>query len=176
MNRHDTCQNQSTASWATHRTCTTKLVRRNLVIASCVRGNPRPLGTTFMFGISIAPSPGTVVWLQSLKSVHLNGQGAMVIADLNGKFAPVSSSRCTVKLLEKNSIVAVKLKNLSLSPSSKLYLKTPFCIRGAPGTGGVGLFANQDIAAGMSAAAHIPAIYLTHHVLMLTHTTGVHQL
>lgn len=93
------------------------------------------------------------------------------MAALNGKVAAVSSSRCAVKLLEDNSIVAVKLKNLSLSPSSKLYLKTLFFIKEAPGTGGVGLFANQDIAAGMTAAALLLAIHLMHHVLMLTHTT-----
>lgn len=98
-----------------------------------------------------APSPGTVVWLHSLTTVRLNGQRALVLSDTGSDSIDAAArGRCAVQLLEDNSTVAVRRSNLSVSPSSPVLMVNPFCIKEAPGTGGLGVYADRDIAAGMS--------------------------
>lgn len=96
-----------------------------------------------------APVPGSVVWLHSLTTVQLNGQRALVLNDTGSDSIDAAArGRCAVQLLEDNTIVAVRLANLSVSSSSPLCTVQPFCIREAPETGGLGVYATQDIAAG----------------------------
>lgn len=100
-----------------------------------------------------APSPGSVVLLHSLKNERYNGQRALVLSgtESNSKYA-VDRGRCAVKLLEDNTIIAVLLGNLlvtavAVSPSAPPP-PSKFCVKEAPGTGGLGVYATEDIAAG----------------------------
>lgn len=89
-----------------------------------------------------SPSAGTVVWLHSLSTTRLNGQTALVVSETvsEGKEA-AARGRCKVEVLNGATTVSVRLSNLSLS--SPL-----FCIKEAPGKGGLGVYATQDITAG----------------------------
>lgn len=65
-----------------------------------------------------APRPGTSVWLHSMTTIRLNGQHAVVVDDtLSSSRDAVARGRCAVQL-QDDSIVAVRLGNLSLSPPS----------------------------------------------------------
>lgn len=86
-------------------------------------------------GILTTPCSGTVVWLHSLKDARRNGQIALIAG-------AATVGRCAVQLLTDNSIISIRLCNLSLSSSF-------FCIKEAAGTGGLGVYATQDIEAGV---------------------------
>lgn len=90
--------------------------------------------------ILVPPELGTMVWLHSLNTLGLNGQRALVGQSDAAGGGPCD--RCTVQLLDGGKVISVRLSNLSLSPL------TFFCIREAPGKGGLGVFATQDIPAG----------------------------
>lgn len=99
----------------------------------------------------IAPKSGTVVWLRSLATAGLNGKIALAITDLGTNMSDTASQgQCNVLLLDDNSITSVGLDSLSLCPPSK------FRITAAPGTDGVGVYATQDIAAGMAMTQYCP--------------------
>lgn len=108
--------------------------------------------------MQVAPSSGTVVWLHSLSSDLLNGQTALVIgATEKVSIESAAKGRCAVQLLKDNNILSVRRGNLSLCPLAY------FCIKEAPEMGGLGVYATQDIAAGVDifVSAHKTSTVMT---------------
>lgn len=94
--------------------------------------------------IVTTPCSGTAVWLHSLTDVRRNGQIALVMRESDSSSMDAAAhGRCAVQMLKDDSILSVRLCKLSLSPPAF------FCIKEAPGTGGLGVYATQDIEAGV---------------------------
>lgn len=91
-----------------------------------------------------ALSSGTVVWLHSLNSDSLNGQAALIMRDTDrDSLAAASKGRSAVQLIKDMRVLSIRPENLSLSPPAY------FAIMEAPDKGGLGIYATQDIAAGV---------------------------
>lgn len=91
---------------------------------------------------------GSIVWIHSMDSSSCNGKTALVMRETctvtpSEGVDAAAGGCCSVQMLDDDSIASIPLNNLARSPPSI------YCIRAAPGTGGVGVYATQDIEAGV---------------------------
>lgn len=106
------------------------------------------------------PKMGTLVWLHSLEKLPMNGQRALVCQEDGVRARP---GRCAVELLdpaEGRKVISIQLKNLSLTPPAH------FCIKKAPGGRGMGVFATQDMQAGVTGGRCCSTIVGCRHALV----------